>query len=133
MYTCLWRKIKVLKTINVHIEDLKIDWYIGIFDFEYEKAQKVVIDIFLNVLAPKFSEKDDYDDVVCYKSIIDSITELSKNGHVRLVETLGDKIADLCLKDQRVLSAKVKVTKPDAFDFVSSVGITVLKKNKKET
>ena len=119
----------MLKTIKVHIEELKVDWFIGIFDFEYEKAQKVVVDISLNVIAPAFSEKDDYDDVVCYKSIIDDIIELSKNGHVRLVETLGDRIADLCLKDQRVLSAKVRVTKPDAFDFVSSVGITIEKEN----
>ena len=118
----------MVKTLKVHIEGLKIPWFIGIFDFEYEKAQMVQIDIDLIVVAPSFSEKDDYNDVVCYKSIIERIQNLSIQGHVRLVETLGSRVADVCLKDKRVLSADVKITKPDAFDFVESVGITISKK-----
>ena len=61
------------QTIIVKVEKLKLDWFIGIYDFEYEKPQSVVIDIDMEALAPKFDGNEDYEDVVCYKTIVDEI------------------------------------------------------------
>ena len=118
------------KTITVNIDDLKLDWFIGIFDHEYETAQPVIINIKLKVTAPTFDDTEDYDDVVCYKTIVDKIKELQACGHVRLVETLANKICDLCLADKRVLKATVDISKPNAIDEAGGVGVKLSKENK---
>ncbi len=118
------------QTIIVKIEKLKLDWFIGIYDFEYEKPQSVIIDIDMEVFAPKFDGNEDYENVVCYKTIIDKIKSLRDMGHIKLVETLADKICNLCLNDKRVINVTVSVSKIEAIDEVQGVGIK-LYKNKK--
>src|SRR3546814_2748442 len=46
-------------------------------------------------------------------------------GHVRLVETLAERLADECLADRRVLSVRVRVEKLDVFADASSVGVEI--------
>lgn len=114
--------------IQVNIDKLDMNWYIGIFDFEYEKPQRVIIDISMIVTGSDNEfENDDYDDVVCYKSIIEDIENLNSSGHIRLVETLGYKICNICFEYDKVLEASVKVSKVDAFDHCDGVGVTIKK------
>ena len=40
----------------------------------------------MEALAPKFDGNEDYEDVVCYKTIVDEIKKCDM-GHNRLVET----------------------------------------------
>jgi 7,8-dihydroneopterin aldolase/epimerase/oxygenase len=46
-------------------------------------------------------------------------------GHVNLVETLCEKIASACLKDRRVLAARIRVEKPDIIPNARSVGVEI--------
>lgn len=114
--------------IQVNIDKLDMNWFIGIYDFEYEKPQRVLIDINMEVVGSnnEFFD-DDYDDVVCYKTIIEDIEKLNKSGHIRLVENLGYKICDICLKYDKVLEVKVKISKVDAFANAKGVGVTIKK------
>ncbi|MGB1361184.1 MAG: dihydroneopterin aldolase [Alphaproteobacteria bacterium] len=116
-----------MNTITVKIDTLKLDWYIGIFDFEYEKAQPVAIDIEMIVKAPTFDGNEDYDDVVCYKTVVDKIKELNKGEHIRLVETLANKVCDICLADNRVETVTVNVKKTAIIDECASVGVELTK------
>ena len=52
---------------------------------------------------------------------------LSKEGHVVLVETFADKIADIALDDERVTSAAIHVEKLDIFSDCEAVGATIKK------
>jgi dihydroneopterin aldolase len=45
--------------------------------------------------------------------------------HTNLVETLADRIAALCLSDQRVMRVRVRVVKPDVLDRVAAVGVEI--------
>jgi 7,8-dihydroneopterin aldolase/epimerase/oxygenase len=41
------------------------------------------------------------------------------------VETLCDRIAESCLKDKRVVAARVRVEKPDIIPNARSVGVEI--------
>ena len=45
--------------------------------------------------------------------------------HVRLVETLAERIAICCLVDERVVSARVRVEKLDVFPDAVSAGVEI--------
>ena len=68
-------------------------------------------------------------DVVCYEQALGRIKGIVADGHIGLVETLAERIADICLQDTRCRSARVRVEKLDAFDDVESVGVEIERYN----
>jgi dihydroneopterin aldolase len=46
-------------------------------------------------------------------------------GHVQLVETLAERLAEACLADARIKVARVRVEKLDVFADAASVGVEV--------
>jgi 7,8-dihydroneopterin aldolase/epimerase/oxygenase len=48
-----------------------------------------------------------------------------EQGRVNLVETLREKIAQACVKDRRVLAARIRVEKPDIIPQARSVGVEI--------
>jgi dihydroneopterin aldolase len=63
--------------------------------------------------------------VVCYQELIDATKRIVGQEHVKLTETLAERIAEACLADRRVLAVRVRVEKPDAVDEAASVGIEI--------
>lgn len=109
---------------HVFVHGLKLKASIGIF--EHEKARKQMVIISVDLMALEGAPHDDQiENVVDYKKIVNDIEHLIASGHVLLVETLAEQIADLCLKTKDVKRVSVKVEKPDAFIHVASVGVTV--------
>jgi hypothetical protein len=53
---------------------------------------------------------------------------LAAGGHIRLVETLADRIAELALDDARARRAEVTVDKLDVFADAQSAGVTVVRR-----
>ena len=50
---------------------------------------------------------------------------MAEESGYQLVEALAEEIARLCLLDDRVESARVRVEKPGAIRFARSVGVTI--------
>tara|TARA_B100000683_G_scaffold208781_1_gene202922 strand:+ start:146 stop:475 length:330 start_codon:yes stop_codon:yes gene_type:complete len=102
--------------------------FIGVHQHERHSKQRVAIDVELELDYPAegFS-KAIYKNVGCYETLVDKIKTLSKEGHVVLVETFADKIADIALNDERVISAAIHVEKLDIFSDCEAVGATIKK------
>ena len=71
---------------------------------------------------------DNLADVVSYDTMIASVREIVNAGHVNLVETLAERIAERCLIDRRVKIAKVRVEKLDVFPEAASIGVEIERK-----
>ena len=63
--------------------------------------------------------------VVSYEAIVDGIRAITRSGHINLVETLADRIVELCLANPRVRSVWVRVEKLDLFPDAAGVGVEV--------
>ena len=63
--------------------------------------------------------------MVDYEKVAERVRALVAAGHVRLVETLAERIAETCLADRRVLMARVRVEKLDIFADATSAGVEV--------
>lgn len=113
---------------KILVRDLDVAWNIGVYDHEYDRVQIVRINLELWAEEPQDPLCDDYDEVVCYATISERIAELARDGHIKLVETLGHKIALLCLDDKRVLEATVRIEKPEALKNAHTVGVEVTRR-----
>ncbi|HTW18069.1 MAG TPA: dihydroneopterin aldolase [Nocardioides sp.] len=86
----------------------------GVFEFEKREGQTFVIDLALGVDTRSAAASDDLQDTVDYGSLVAAVKNAVEHDPVDLIETLAQRIADVCLLDGRVEWARVTVHKPDA-------------------
>ncbi|MEP9362479.1 dihydroneopterin aldolase [Nocardioides sp. CN2-186] len=86
----------------------------GVFEFEKREGQTFVIDLVLGMDTAPAAASDDLQDTVDYGSLVTSVKAAVEKDPVDLIETLAQRIADVCLLGDRVEWARVTVHKPDA-------------------
>lgn len=118
-------------TYRISVRDLDIAWSIGVFDHEHHRMQPIRINLDLEATPLRDWDADDYDNVLCYAEIAERIQKMAAEGHVKLVETLANRIAEMCLEDERVLSASVRVEKPEALSNAAFVGVEVTRSRRR--
>lgn len=67
-------------------------------------------------------------DVVCYQALTEAVEALLAEGHIDYVETLAEQLAALCLSDDRVRAALVRIEKPDAIPQAAGAGVEILRR-----
>ena len=110
---------------HVFVRDLECQALIGIYEQEKLKPQRIIINIDLSVHETDGPMSDEISHVVSYEIIAKKVESILAEGHINLVETLCEKIAQSCLKDKRVLAARVRVEKPDIIPNARSVGVEI--------
>lgn len=110
---------------HVFVRDFDTDAHIGAYEHEKGTAQPIRINIDLSVNESDDDVGDRLENVVCYDSIVAEIRVILAAGHVHLVETLAEQIADMALQDRRVFSARVRVEKLHAIPEAASVGVEI--------
>lgn len=102
----------------------------GVFDFERQQGQPFLIDLVLGLDTHLAAVSDDLHDTVDYGRLVDSVKAAVENDPVDLIETLAQRIADICLADARVDWCRVTVHKPEApIDATfSDVALTITRK-----
>ena len=109
----------------IFIRDLEILASIGVHPHEHERRQRVLVDIDLHMADAKTPREDRLTETVDYEAVSRAIEDMAREGHVQLVETLAERIARWCLKDERVATARVRVTKPEALTNARGTGCEI--------
>jgi len=110
---------------HIFIRDLTLPALIGIYIHEKENPQPIRINLDLAVKANMTANKDRLADVVSYEEIADGVRKLIASGHVNLVETLAQQIADMCFSHKRVQTVRVRVEKLAVFEDAVSAGVEI--------
>lgn len=110
---------------HVFVKDLEIKALLGIYPKEKTTPQRIIVNIDLSVKEGDDPASDDIKNVVSYEIVVKKVETIVAQGHVNLVETLAELIAIACLKDKRVMAARVRIEKPDVIKNARSVGIEI--------
>ncbi|TDB99636.1 dihydroneopterin aldolase [Micromonospora fluostatini] len=86
----------------------------GVYDFERAQGQDFVVDAVLHLDLAPAARTDDVADTVHYGELADGLVAVVTGEPVNLIETLADRLLDVCLADPRVVTATVTVHKPQA-------------------
>jgi dihydroneopterin aldolase len=86
----------------------------GVFDVERREGQDFVVDVALELDTRVAAASDDVADTVHYGELATALAEVIGGEPVQLLETLAQRLADVCLADPRVAAATVTVHKPHA-------------------
>jgi dihydroneopterin aldolase len=101
-------------TDELTITGIECHGHHGVFEHEREQGQRFVIDLTLGLDTAPAAASDDLQDTVDYGSLVGAVTNAVETDPVDLIETLAQRIADVCLLDVRVEWSRVTVHKPDA-------------------
>ena len=107
------------------IRDLVLPCSIGVHEHERHGTQRVRINVRIHVTGDERPIADSIANVVSYEAIVDGIRAIARSDHINLVETLADRIVDLCLANQRVSGVWVRVEKLDLYPDADGVGVEV--------
>jgi len=86
----------------------------GVFEHERREGQVFVVDLVLGLDTRGAAASDDLHDTVDYGSLVARVKAAVESDPVDLIETLAQRISDVCLTDGRVDWARVTIHKPGA-------------------
>jgi (5-formylfuran-3-yl)methyl phosphate synthase len=98
------------ETDRVFVHDLVLPVHIGVYARERLAAQDVCFNVDVEIARAGRSAQD-MRDVMSYDIIIDGIRLIVASGHIPLVETLAERVADFLLAHARVQHVTVKIEK----------------------
>src|SRR5689334_13657530 len=96
------------------VRGIEIFAHHGVFDFERRDGQIFVIDLVLGMDSSEAAATDDLTKTVHYGELVEAVKTAVENDPVDLIETLAQRIADVCLTYEQVDWVDVTVHKPNA-------------------
>jgi dihydroneopterin aldolase len=99
-------------TDRVFIRDFVVKARIGAYSHEQNVAQRLRFNVEADVRRPDLN-MGDMREVFSYDTIRDAIELILARGHVALVESLAEELAEQVLRDPRVLGVVVRIEKLD--------------------
>jgi dihydroneopterin aldolase len=110
---------------KIFLNELKVDTIIGIWDWERQIRQTVIIDLEMSADIAKAAATDSVDDTLNYKSVAKRIQTFVSESSFQLVETLAERIAGIIRDEFGVQWVRVRVNKPGAIRGSRDVGILI--------
>lgn len=99
---------------RISMRGLTVYGFHGVLDTEQVQGQDFIVDVDLEIDLAPAAASDDITDTVHYGELAEAIADVVAGPSVKLIETLASQLADVCLADERVQSARVTVHKPHA-------------------
>jgi dihydroneopterin aldolase len=108
---------------KIFIHALKTEAIIGIFDWERQVKQTVIVDIEISADIRKAALSDSIDDTLNYKRVAKRVLSFVEESKFHLVETLAEHIAMLMLEEFSVAWVRISLSKPGAIRSSRDVGV----------
>ncbi|GBQ97541.1 dihydroneopterin aldolase [Acetobacter nitrogenifigens DSM 23921 = NBRC 105050] len=112
---------------RLFLKDMIVDAHIGVFPHEEGVSQKVRINVSFGVDDRRdlVEGADDLSRTVSYEHVVLLVRRIVAEGHIRLVETLAERIAAGVMQEKRVRVVRVKIEKLEVFAELDSVGVEI--------
>jgi dihydroneopterin aldolase len=113
----------VVVATTVFVRGLEVDAEIGVHRHEKGRRQPLVIDVELAVAATGWSALAQ---TANYEKVAEHARRIAGGGHIKVVESFAEQLAQACLADPKVLEAKVRVEKPLALaPYAAAAGVEI--------
>ena len=112
---------------KVFIKDLSARAIIGVYDWEREHFQDILINITIETDTRLAGQTDDITDCIDYDALSKSVLTQVERVQRFTVEALAEDIAKICLEEIKAERVYIRVEKPGAVKFTKSVGVEIVR------
>lgn len=110
---------------KIIIKDLVARGIIGVNDWERENMQEILVNLTIFADTRKTAATDDIEHTVNYRTVAKKVLAHAEHSARLTVEALAEDIAQICLDEPYAQEVIVRVEKPGAVRFASSVGVEI--------
>lgn len=109
----------------VYVHDLRIETVIGVYDWERQVRQTVVIDIDMMVDVAAAAKTDRIEHTLNYKAVAKRVIAVVSSSDFHLVETLAEHVAALVMNEFKVPWLRLRINKEGAVRGAKDVGVLI--------
>ena len=113
----------VAEGLTVFVRGLEVEAAIGVHDHELGRTQPLILDVELQ-LAPRSVRR--LEDTYNSEGVGEAARTLLAEGHIGLVETFAERLAEALMADHRIRRCRVAVAKPEALKDARAAGCEVV-------
>lgn len=112
---------------TIFVQNYEIETIIGIYDFEKEQKQRLIISAEVELDTNITFQQEDIQTTLDYDNIINIIDKSCDAKAKELLEVLAENIASEILGFEYAHSAKITIQKPDIYKHknIESVGVSI--------
>ena len=112
-------------TDQVIIRDLKVRGILGVYDWERQEPQDILVNLVLSTDLRPAGESDDIADSIDYAMVSEKVEAHAASAARQTVEALAADLARLCLEIPGVQRVRVRIEKPGAVPSARWVGVQI--------
>ena len=109
----------------IYLRDLRVDTVIGIYGWERQVRQTIVLDLEMATDIKKAADSDNIADTLNYKAVAKRLIEFVSHSEFELVETLAERITEVVLNEFNVPWIRLQLNKKGAVRGARDVGIII--------
>jgi len=111
----------------VFLRGLRIETTIGIYDWEKQIKQPVVLDLEMGVNVARAAATDRIEDALDYKRVAKRLKQFVAESRFELVETLAERCAALLREEFGIPWLRLSVNKIGAVSDATDVGVIIVR------
>ncbi len=109
----------------VYLKDLKIETVIGVYDWEREIKQTVILDLEMGFDIRQAARSDDLTDTLNYKAVAKRLIDFVGQSDFQLVESLAEHCAQIIRDEFNVAWVRLRLNKKGAVRGATDVGVII--------
>jgi len=109
----------------VFLRDLRIETVIGIYDWEREIRQTVILDLEMGSDVRRGAVSDRIEDALDYKAVAKRLIQFVGESRFQLVETLAERCAGILLEEFGIPWVQLSINKIGAVSGARDVGVRI--------
>jgi len=109
----------------VFIRELRADTVIGVYDWERNIRQTVVLDLEMSSDNRRAAGSDQFGDALDYAAISARVLSFIEGSEFLLIETLAEQVAALIMQEFHVAWLRLRLSKPGAVAQAKAVGVLI--------
>lgn len=115
-------------TRHIFVRDLKLDASIGVLDHERQVTQHLLVSVTLEVDDTPVT-RDDIAHAIDYRMPVAHARRILEEGHIDLVESFVDRLANACLAHPGVRNVRIRAEKPAAIPDAAAAGVDLYRES----
>jgi dihydroneopterin aldolase len=110
---------------RIFITDLKVESRIGVYDWERQVAQPLLLNLEVALPHSRACETDSLDDAIDYAAVVKRIEALLSDHPYHLLERLAEAVARMVLEDFGAPWVKLSIAKLSPLPRVKLLGVSI--------
>ena len=113
---------------TIFIREFRVDAWVGIYEWEIQRAQTLELDIEIGIPDAKPGQSDAIGDTVHYGKVVERVVAELRDRKFNLLEALAEHVCGVITNDFRAPWVRLSVAKLGHIRNVRRVGVTLERK-----